>query len=201
MPLFDGRHLAPSRGINRRATTPTAHLDARTALTRLDRRWQVALLALCALCGFLFAIDVASGTLTASEGLDFRVEASGTPHVGRIEGVAKGSRAESAGLRNGDLVPFAKLDPEDRYRVLSGVYPREHLTIVVMHDGSAHTIAYISGPAVPQTRWDLLFGDAAFVWMLSFAVLLAWRRPESPEARALCAFLVLNSTFRHYRSG
>jgi hypothetical protein len=155
----------------------------------------VGLLALCALCGFLFAIDIASGTLTASEGLDFRVEASGTPHVGRIEGVANGSLAESAGLRDGDLVPFAKLDPEDRYRLLSGVYSHELLTIVVMRDGTTRTIAYTSGPAVPQTRWDLLLADASTVWMLFFAVLLAWRRPELPEARALSAFLALNQLF------
>jgi hypothetical protein len=143
----------------------------------------------------LFALDIASGTLTASEGLDFRVEASGMPHVGRIEGVANGSLAERAGLRNGDLVPFAKLDPEDRYRLLSGVYARERLTIVVMRGGSIRTIAYTSGPGVPQTRWDLLLADAATVWMLFFAVLLAWRRPELPEARALSAFLALNQLF------
>jgi hypothetical protein len=164
-------------------------------VTRSDRRWQVGLLALCALCGFVFAIDIASGTLTASEGLDFRVEASGTPQVGRIEGVANGSLAGSAGLRDGDLVPFAKLNPEDRYRLLSGVYPHERLTIVVMRDGVSHTIAYASGPGVPQTRWDLLLADAATVWMLFFAVLLAWRRPELREARALSAFLALNQLF------
>ena len=165
------------------------------AVTRSDRRWQVGLLALCALCGFIFTAEVASGTLTASEGLDFRVEASGTPNVGRIEGVATGSLAQNAGLRDGDLVPFAKLDPEVRYRLLSGVYGHKRLTIVVMRDGSAHTIAYTSGPEVPQTRWDLLLADVATVWMLFFAVLLAWRRPELPEARALSAFLALNQLF------
>lgn len=170
-------------------------------MTRSDRRWQVGLLALCALCGFLFAIDIASGTLTASEGLDFRVEGSGAPRVGRIEGVVNGSRAESAGLRDGDLVPFAKLDPQDRYRLLSGVYPYERLTIIVVRNGSIHTIAYTSGPGVPQTRWDLLLSDASVVWMLFFAVLLAWRRPELPEARALSAFLALNGIFSNIGPG
>ncbi|MBV9233226.1 MAG: GAF domain-containing protein [Candidatus Eremiobacteraeota bacterium] len=170
-------------------------------MTRSDRRWQVALLALCALCGLLFAMDITSGTLTASEGLDFRIEASGTPYVGRIEGVSNGSRAESASLRDGDMVPFAKLGPEDRYRLLSGVYSYERLTIVLMRGGRPHTITYTSGPGVPQTRWDLVLGDAAFVWMLCFAVLLAWRRPELPEARALSAFLAVNSLFGNIGAG
>ena len=173
-----------------------AGASVRASITTLpnasDRRWQAGLLALCAVCALLFAMDVASGTLTASEGLDFRVEASGTPYIGRIEGVAPGSRSEIAGFRNGDLVPFAKLDPQTRYRLLSGVYAHEHLVVTVIRSGTPRAIEYTSGPAVPQTRWDLLLGTAAIPWMLLFAALLAWRRPDSPEARALSAFLSLN---------
>lgn len=157
-----------------------------------DRRWQVALLALCAICALLFVMDTASGTLTASEGLDFRVEASGTPYIGRIEGVAGRSISENAGFRNGDLVPFAKLDPQTRYRLLSGVYQHEDLAVTVIRAGTPRAIQYTSGPAIPQTRWDLLLADAAVAWMLLFAAVIAWRRPDSPEARALSAFLSLN---------
>src|SRR5215469_11039764 len=64
-----------------------------------------------------------------------------------------------------------------------------------VRDRVASTIAHTSGPGVPQTRWDLLLADVATVWMLCFAVLLAWRRPELPEARALSAFLALNQMF------
>jgi len=168
---------------------------------RSDRRWQVGLLTLCALCGLLFAMDIASGTLTASEGLNFRVTSSGTPYVGRIEDVAVGSSAASAGLRDGDLVPFELLDPQDRYRLLSGVYAHESLRIVVLRGGTARAISYTSGPSVPQTRWDLLLADASTVWMLFFAVLLAWRRPDLREARALSTFLAVNQLFGNFGPG
>ena len=45
-----------------------------------------------------------------------------------------------------------------RYRLLSGVYPHERLTIVVMRDGSIHTIAYTSGPGVPENSMGSSLG-------------------------------------------
>jgi hypothetical protein len=153
--------------------------------------WREALLVLCAICTLAFVANVASGTFTASDGLDFHVAASGTPFAGRIEGVESRSPAASAGLRNGDLVPFQRLDPEVRYRLLSGVYAHERLNLVVVRDGVSHAIAYTSGPAVPL-RWDYILLHVSVVWQLLFAILLAWRRPELPEARALCIFMSTN---------
>ena len=162
-------------------------------MTLNGRRWRVALLSICALCALVFIANLASGSLTASEGFDFHLTPFGSLDVARVSDVAPGSPAAQSGMRNGDLIPFRALLPEDRYRLLSGVYGREHLRIVIFRDGVTRTVSYVAGPPVPQTRWDMLLGDVACAWAIAFAALLAWRRPDLPEARALSAFLALQS--------
>ncbi len=152
--------------------------------------WRAFLLALCACGGVCVAVNIVSGSMTVSEGLDFSIASTGVPYVARIEGVRPRSPAAAAGLSNGDLLRLRDLSPAVRYRLASGVYPREHLMLVTVHNGTVRTILYTSGPWVP-IRWDLWIFYAGDVWMLLFAALIAWYRSERADARLLSLFLSL----------
>ncbi len=145
---------------------------------------------MCAFGALCLIVNILSGTMTASEGLDFGF-AHATDSTVTIVGVKAGSPAARAGLHSGDVLQVARLSPAVRYRLKTGVAAHERLTLVVTHDGVTKTVLYTSGPGVPVRRWDLWLGYAGMLWMLLFAALIAWRRPESAEARVLSILLVL----------
>ncbi len=156
----------------------------------MPSRWRAGLLTLCAFGALCLIVNILSGTMTASEGLDFGF-AHATDSTVTIVGVKAGSPAARAGLHSGDVLQVARLSPAVRYRLKTGVAAHERLTLVVTHDGVTKTVLYTSGPGVPVRRWDLWLGYAGMLWMLLFAALIAWRRPESAEARVLSILLVL----------
>ncbi|HEV7178979.1 MAG TPA: PDZ domain-containing protein [Candidatus Baltobacteraceae bacterium] len=149
------------------------------------------LLAFCVWCLAINAVSLFSGSVEASSALGFQVARTSDPALVRIVSVDSGGAAEASGLRAGDLIQLRNLSPGDRYRLLTGVYPHERIPIVISRGQQVIRLTYQSGDK-PIWRWDVWIWCIASFWMLGFAFLIAWRRPDSAEARILCVLLALN---------
>ncbi len=152
--------------------------------------WRATLLALCFVATVANAVSLFTDSIEASSALGFTVSRTADSAVVRVDTVDKGGAAEASGLRAGDLINVRRLDPGERYRLLTGVYPHEKLAFAVSRHGKTVPIRYVAGGA-PVRRWDTLLYLFASFWMLAFATLIAWRRAGVPEARVLCALLAL----------
>jgi hypothetical protein len=170
--------------------------------------WQRLLLVLCALALIQIGVDIwmaakVSGQFdgiawTAASPNYVPRSTSHTPFVDNVT-VADGSAAYRAGLRTGDLVDLRALGAADRYRFIT-TYPRfgQRVVLTVMRDGRTLRI-----PLVAQHiafTWDFWLGYLGNAWMLLFAALIAWRRPDSAEARVLALLLILSSVGNYFGS-
>lgn len=159
------------------------------SLTRGDIIWRRWLLALCAfgivveLCTFVNAYRF----YAAPSG--YGTESTGTPFVDRVTYVTRDSVAAHAGLRVGDLIDFRAIAPAARYRFASPKIAGQPVTRNVIRGTERLTITYV--PARWYVPWHAQFFVIGTLWALLFAAFLAWRRPESEEARVLCILLVL----------
>lgn len=154
------------------------------------RGWQVFLLALCLCSGAAAAWGFATDAIQASSALGFQVERTSNPAFVRITAVDPGGAAEGSGLRQGDLIELSNLAPDDRYRILTGVYPHQSIPLTIRRGDRTAQVIYRGGDA-PVWRWDITLSAAADAWMLGFAFLIAWRRADSAEARILTIIFAL----------
>lgn len=152
--------------------------------------WRAILLTLCLGTIVVNAVSYFSGGIEASSALGFQVSRTQDPAVVRVDAVDAGGAAESSGLRAGDLINVRELAPEERYRLLTGVYPHEEITLYVSRGGENVPVHYVAGNP-PVLRWDVWLSCLGAFWILAFAVFIGWRRAALPEARVLCVLLVL----------
>jgi len=152
--------------------------------------WRAALLALCFVATVANAVSLFTHNVEASSALGFTVSRTADSAVVRVDTVEAGGAAEASGLRVGDLINVRRLDPGERYRLLTGVYPHERLEFVVSRAGTTVPIRYVAG-GPPVLRWDTLLYSFSSFWMLAFAAVIAWRRAGVPEARVLSALLAI----------
>ncbi len=162
------------------------------ALSDSTRFWRALLLTLCFCCAASNAYSLFTDAVESSSALGFQVDLTANPALVRISAVDAGGSAEASGLRAGDLIHIRVLPPADRYRLLTGVYPHERIPVVVTRGTSTLHLVYRAGEK-PVWRWDIWVWCAATFWMLGFAIVIAWRRADLPEARILCAILALTS--------
>lgn len=153
--------------------------------------WRTLLLAFCFLCLVINAVSLFSLNVEASSALGYQAARVDDPAFVSVSSVDPGGAAEASGLRAGDLIHLRELSPGDRYRLLTGVYPHERIDFTVTRGDKQVAIHYRSGDA-PAWRWDTILWGAASFWMIGFAMLLAWRRADSMEARTLCVLIGLN---------
>ena len=107
-----------------------------------------------------------------------------------MDGVDPGGAADVSGVRAGDLINVRDLAPAERYRLLIGVHPHEKIAFAVSRGATKVPIDYVAG-GPPPWRWDTLLWSFASFWILAFAALIAWRRADSAQARALSALLTI----------
>lgn len=120
-------------------------------------------------------------------------KATKTPFVVEIIGVMPGSAAQRAGLKRGDLVDTTQLSAGERFRWYFGSWRAgTHVHVPVVAGNGTHWHTMVAEPV--RIRWDVVVGFVAGFWLMLFAALIAWRRPENGEARALALLLVLYST-------
>lgn len=168
--------------------------------------WRRLLLGLCALGFVLTANAVWTGAYTL--GVDPGVIRSYTsplpvpkvtgeaPFVIRID-APPGSPAYRQGLRSGDLLDLRLLTPGERYRWIS--YFRlagQRADVPIERDGKRLVVS-----VVPESRsllekggalsfgWDAWLAIFGFIWTLTFAAVIAWKRSASKQARILSLLL------------
>lgn len=152
------------------------------------RLWRTLLLAVCLCCLVVNAISLFSGNIEASSLLGFQVERTGNPAFVRIGSVDRGGSASASGLLVGDVIHLRDLSPGNRYRLLTGVYPHEQIPVVISRGQNVINLLYRAGSAAVWRLDTWLYFIATF-WMIGFAMLIAWRRADSAEARILCVLL------------
>ena len=145
------------------------------------------MLALCALAVALWAVSLFMELQTDGAFQAFPARA-GRPYTERFF-VLTGGAAFRGGLRTGDTVDVRFLSPEKRYRLINRKLAGEVFALPV-HRG-AHTLRVTVTAQNIGARWDAGLADAANLWAILIAALLAWRRSDSAEARVLCLVLVL----------
>jgi hypothetical protein len=167
--------------------------------------WRRLLLGLCAL-GFVLTAN-AVWTEAYTLGVDPGVTRSYTsplvvpnvtgeaPFVIRID-APPGSAAYRQGLRSGDLLNLRLLAPGERYRWLS--YFRlagQRADVPIERNGKRRVVSVVSesralasGGAL-SFGWDVWLAYFGFVWTLTFAAVIAWKRSDSKEARILSLLL------------
>src|SRR5580698_5793224 len=177
--------------------------------------WRRLLLGLCALGFVLTANAVWTGAYTL--GVDPGVTRSYTsplvvpkvtgeaPFVIRID-APPGSPAYRQGLRSGDLLDLRLLTPGERYRWIS--YFRlagQRADVPIERDGKRLVVSVapesrslLAGGGALSFGWDAWLAIFGFIWTLTFAAVIAWKRSASKEARILSLLLstlVLSSLF------
>lgn len=152
--------------------------------------WRAILLTLCFVAAVINAISLVTDSVQASSALGFQVSRTNDPEVVRVDAVDAGGAAQASGLRAGDLIRVRNLAPQERYRLLTGVHPHEKLAFEVTRGNAKMSIDFVAGSR-PVWRWDIWLWTFASFWMLAFAVLIGWRRADSPQARVLCALLAI----------
>ncbi len=162
--------------------------------------WRRLLLALCAfgllqsgfetwteLSRMAFIPGFAAGGYAGYGSADERP--TKTPFIDRLT-IAPGSEAYREGLRTGDLLDLRALSPSERYRWRAQwwwIGERADLTIL-RGNGTLHLPLQAKHYPATTDMWISLAGG---YWMLLFAGLISWLRPERRETRVLALLLIL----------
>jgi hypothetical protein len=147
------------------------------------------LLAISALGVPLVGANVWMTSIDAEPGIDWTAV---KPYVIRLA-ISPGGDAARNGLRTGDLVDLRLLQPAVRYRFLgNGFVIGDRVTIPVLRDGRMLRFTFTTKHHAGTVFWHGWLAFAGILWLLLFAVVIAWRRPQNVEARMLSLFL---STF------
>jgi hypothetical protein len=159
-------------------------MAARDASTSRHGWW---LLAVCSLAMVLLAAGIWVGlALAAHTGLKF----SRTPTTCVVVlSVPAGSDAARAGFRTGDAVDLRLLPPGVRYYVqVSSFSVGDRVTLPLVRDGRTLRLTLTATQHV-KPPWHTWLAFAGNFWVLLFAGIIAWRRPQDPQARLLSLFL------------
>jgi len=172
-----------------------------TMMTLEARRWRFWLLTACGLGVVLWFF----GTFSCSPLLPWcstvgfsinDVAPRGQPYTVVVTSVEAGSAADLAGMRPGDGIDLRATGFADRWH-LRDVYfgdtigGRSPLHYVVRRGQQMRALVITPRPSVQFARvsneW---FVSLAWIWSLLFAAFLAYRRPDSQEARLLALVLI-----------
>src|SRR5579862_7378355 len=161
--------------------------------------WRRLLLALCAaglvltgvsLCMLYTGVGMAG--ISAQNAALYNVpgKTTKTPFVFAIIAVSPGGAAQRAGLKAGDLVDTRQLSAGDRFRWYTLSWRAgTHVRVPLVDGKRTHWRTMVVDPM--PVSWDILLGFIAGFWLLLFAALIAWRRPENVEAHTLALLLIL----------
>ena len=108
-------------------------------------------------------------------------------------------------LQRGDLIDLGTLSAGDRYRYATRPVSNQHLLLPIRRDAQRLTVQIEAGSsfdrlfsATTQRKFSLAAAWLGELWLLLFAAVIAWRRPDLVVARllscVLCA-LILGDMF------
>ena len=174
-------------------------------MTARTKMWRNLLLALCAVTVLVFAAYMVSALTAGSYISGIALAPTQQPFVERVIGAPV-----KTGLRPGDLIDFRKMSAQDRWR-WNGMMRGASIAFDATRDRRPVRIDLKPGPGSyfgvsywNSGSWPWWVAGAGGVWMIGFAAVLAWRRSESAEARALALFLLctpLGTTLLDFRVG
>lgn len=151
-------------------------------------RWRLGLLALVAFG--VFSLGVMIWSMLGLQGhFGMSTDSTATPFVLRVSSIVPGSAAARAGVRVGDLVDLRVLTPAQRFDWQYLPRRGEQVALNVTRRGAPKLLT-LTATRNPIS-WSVWLVMASELWMLLFAALMAWRRPDSPHARVLALFLAL----------
>lgn len=159
---------------------------------RPDLIWRSALLAACGATAALIVVEVIL-RLTIYGLLPVKGTPTAEPFVDQVTSVS----ARTA-VRAGDLVVLGKMSPPERfvwrYR---DARVGERFPLPLLRNGKtiaatvvAAKATYFGRPFLDFGSWPFWLATAGYLWMTAFAMLLAWRRSDSREARLLILLLL-----------
>ncbi len=145
--------------------------------------WRRVLLTLCVVSLAVVAFGMSLIARAGDPGIS----------IARLVGpavVEPASPAARAGLRTGDRIDLRALSREARYRWSQIVVAGETLEVPVRQGNGVRIVRIVAPPPspVPLTFW---LSEVGMLWIVLFAMLLAWRRADLAEARALVLLFAL----------
>jgi hypothetical protein len=171
--------------------------------------WRALLLGLCAIVGALAAVEAyleyggPNSTSFVGQWGD-TVGASTTPFHLLVLSTDLGHGADRAGLRPGDLIDIRKNTAVERFWLFGQPPTGREVTVVVRRDGAQHRFTILTQTITPLRLFLLTPIWLGYVWIALFAAIIAWRRSNDPQMRALCLLLVAygfwQTTNQHYVS-
>jgi len=176
-------------------TAPTRRTIGRGRfIDKAALRWRSGLFA-CFLLGLLSLVVVVwmNISIGASWRGDYTTNPAG-PYLTRVVDAAPGSE-----LNRGDLIDLAALSPGDRYRFINNDPVAAERIRLPVRRGDRHLSVQLIGRLsiarfASQSFWakaPIIAFIAGQLWMLLFAAVIAWRRPDSIVGRILCVLLIL----------
>ena len=164
-----------------------------------NQNWRFLLLAVCAFgllqLSYLVVTDLTAycavpGLIAAGlPGQSAQEESTATPFVHRLTFEASNPLA-SAGVRSGDLINFRKLSPPQRYRFFTRWWWRgERADLPVVRGARVRVIPL--RPVRYQFPLEWWLATISQYWVLFFAGVVSWRRPDLASVRVLALCLML----------
>jgi hypothetical protein len=152
-------------------------------------RWRIAIItldafALLMLAASLFGSGFGLGGLPRT-GLWGMQLAPARPFTFIVTSLAAGEAASRAGIRPGDVVDMRMHSGIVRFWLLNEPIAGHSVDLEVVRSGRISRITVVPNAIDFGKRPDILFFFIAVGWMLAFAALLAWRKPESRDVRLL----------------
>ncbi len=162
------------------------------------KNWRLLLLAVCAFGVFQLTYMAVTDLTTYSAvpgligaglpGESAEEGSTATPFVHRLTFEASNPLAR-AGVRSGDLIDFRGLSPPDRYRFFTRWWwLGEHAGLPVVRNDRIQRIALHPMRYHFPLEWWL--ATAGQYWVLFFAGVVSWRRPDLASARVLALCLL-----------
>lgn len=160
--------------------------------------WRRLLLALCALAVLQLTYMVFTDfwTYAAVPGLianglpgqSAGEESTASPMIHRLR-FQRSNPLASVGIQSGDRIDLRKLSPPERYRFLARWWwLGEHAKLPVVRKAGVQMIALDPVHYVFPLEW--WFATAGQYWVLLFAGIVSWRRPDVASVRVLALCLL-----------
>jgi len=151
--------------------------------------WRVLLLSMCVVVAFLAARNLLTNGISVGQWGD-TVAASTVPYHLVVLSIDPGHGADLAGLRPGDLIDIRHNTPLERFWLIGQPPIGRPVTMLAQRGALQHRVTIVPQQAAPIRRILLTPVWFGYLWITLFAAVIALRRSDDPQMRALCLLLV-----------